>query len=181
MTRKKIGIDSEILKFIKDCQKSELPWNRNRSSRAGGGVPLSAWMLAARGASKINDVVSCLVRYPYKTFGASSEVLAGRIADRYEVSAPQARIICEYVSSRYRGVTRESFMPWLDGVASTKDYGMDNESYWFLKSVEQKTKKPIPLNALISEQLTNMVLLRQVAVAANAGNQNPMNLRERSY
>jgi len=150
-----------VAMFVKECRASELPANKRRGQRNGNGRPLSAWMEAAnngRYESKITAILDGRVRSVGGPFNASVLRLADRISTRYQMTEAQYMLLVDYLFCRYRG--RPPYMPYIPEHVLRSDkerWFPDHESLDFLREV--RGKDPLPLRAIISPRMTDMVLL----------------------
>lgn len=116
--------------------------------------------------------------YPWTTLKASTEVLALRLAKRYDVSWVQHEFLESHVSERYagQGGSREGMRAGLcrdedvrprPGVFKDTSYAVDMvSSAWQAVLKKRKGKdsrwRSPPLGALIDERLTNLIVLYQL-------------------
>jgi hypothetical protein len=153
-------LTKQAVAFLRNERITELPYNKRRAHRDGNGCPLSAWMLGVycKSTSKILQVCNGNARYPYSTLGASRSVLCDRISKRYGMTGTAIYLLDDYVATRYRGRNDRLSSKWLPKyrLDAPLDATLAARAYYWIQDCSER--QPIPLRAILSQQLTDLVL-----------------------
>lgn len=166
------AIAKDIAKLIEDCRTKELPRNKNRQKRNGNGSPLVAWMAGTskREQSKIEAVTNGRATFGYCTFSSAYHVIAQRIAKKRQLTSVQYELLLQYISHRYRGrLGSELSYRYYSFLI---DSGVDDALVYETKDlmVDIAGGKEIPLCAILSSRLTDLLLIFQLYTAARKAN-----------
>lgn len=154
-------IDKEISLLLDSCVNSSLKPRCRDVYSNGGGIPLTAWMAGVpdKYPSKIIAVTSGLARYPYRTYGAGSFHVFLRLVKGRHLTDIQHVLLSEAVGSHYRGKDGIDFDDYCAGMAMypTRSFSVFCE---IRKLIWSKRLSNVPLNFLLSEKLTDLILMK---------------------
>lgn len=149
-------IDKQLRELAFKCKSSEIPRSKTRWKRNGCNLPLSGWMKGVKDGekSKIDAVSNARASFAYSQFWYASEEMAYRISKKKQITDVQYALLLEHILQRYRGHMPKHFcMP--DWVLNTKS----NAHGKFFYRLMQLCENAVPLNLILSEELTDLVLL----------------------
>lgn len=159
--RDNTALDKEISLLLNSCMSSSLKRRCRNQYSNGVGLPLTAWMAGARkgGHSKIIAVTSGAAKYPYDTYGRGSFEVFLRLVKNKAITDIQYLLIHQTVSSYYRGRPDVEFGDYYTKTAMypTNSHRVFNEIY---KVILSTGKTNAPLNFLLSEKLTDLILMK---------------------
>lgn len=155
-------IDRQIYRLAVECEKTALPIAKGRI-RNGCGLPLSAWMDAITVGSKILGVLDEDRRKsPSKPMGIHIERIVDRILAKKQLTEAQADCLIEFIAPRYRGHPDyiRDWHPYPKNVLPCT--GFRSFDLYAIKATPKAPRMPITLKFILSEQLTDLILLRQL-------------------
>jgi hypothetical protein len=173
LQRADISVSKEVHKLVAASRKAEFPRNVKRCQRNGNERPLTAFMAGAREGepSKITAVLDGRARYPYSTHSAAVYVLARRIVGKKKITSAQYLLLLEYLSHRYRGrIDSEKECRNPDLVI---DADVPDDLFWESRHLLEQAagRSEMPLRAILSQRLTDLILLHQLFQATQKANQ----------
>ena len=146
---------------INDCKPRKRADNKN--------FPLwCALKSVKRHSSPIDAVLKGYARYPYSRQSDAKIIVAERIAKRYEITTLQFDLIenwlCSngYYNNHYSAKMGEPPECVINVKARGLNCGITN--WW--RFVLNQTKNNIPLRAIVDQQLTDLILLKALEIAA---------------
>lgn len=155
-------VDRQIYALAVECEKTALPIAKGRQ-RNGCGLPLTAWMDAITSGSKILGVLDeNRRRSPANPMRIHIERIAERVLTKKQLTETQADCLIDFIAGRYRGWPNHlrHWHPFPKNVLPCDGFFASN--LYAIRATPKAPRMPITLKFILSERLTDLILLRQL-------------------